>query len=76
MKFKMKRKYIIPEMNVESFSASSSILAGSPNPTGKGEYNVGEDGHGGTTGGGISGSDGSNLTQKSKQFDAWSSWDE
>lgn len=76
MKFKMKRKYIIPEMNVESFSASSSILAGSPNPTGKGEYNVGEDGHGGTTGGGISDSDGSHLTQKSKQFDAWSSWDE
>ena len=34
MKFKMKRKYIIPEMNVESFSASSSILAGSPNQTG------------------------------------------
>ena len=76
MKFKMKRKYIIPEMNVESFSASSSILAGSPNPTGKGEYNVGEDGHDGTTGGGISGSDGDGLTQCSKQFDAWSSWDE
>lgn len=74
MKFKMKRKYIIPEMNVESFSASSSILAGSPNPTGKGEYNVG--GEGQTTGGGISGSDGRDLTQKSKQFDAWSSWDE
>lgn len=76
MKFKMKRKYIIPEMNVESFSASSSILAGSPNHTGEGEYNVGEDGHGGTTGGGISGSDGGGLTQHSKQFDAWSSWDE
>ena len=49
MKFKMKRKYIIPEMNVESFSASSSS---------------------------ISGSDGDGLTQCSKQFDAWSSWDE
>lgn len=76
MKFKMKRKYIIPEMNVESFSASSSILAGSPNQTGEGKYNVGEDGHGGTTGGGISGSGGGGLIQHSKQFDAWSSWDE
>ena len=76
MKFKMKRKYIIPEMNVESFSASSSTLAGSPNPTGEGKYNVGEDGHGGTTEGGISGSSGGGLIQRSKQFDAWSSWDE
>lgn len=76
MKFKMKRKYIIPEMNVESFSASSSILAGSPNQTGEGKYNVGEDGHGGTTGGGISGSGGGGLIQHSKQFDAWASWDE
>lgn len=76
MKFKMKRKYIIPEMNVESFSASSSILAGSPNQTGEGKYNVGGDGQGGTTGGGISGSDGGGLIQHSKQFDAWSSWDE
>ena len=76
MKFKMKRKYIIPEMNVESFSASSSILAGSPNQTGEGKYNVGGDGQGGTTGGGISGSSGDNLTQCSKQFDAWASWDE
>ena len=58
------------------FPASSSILAGSPNPTGKGEYNVGGDGQGGTTGGGISGSGGGGLTQHSKQFDAWSSWDE
>lgn len=76
MKFKMKRKYIIPEMNVESFSASSSILAGSPNQTGDGKYNVGGDGQGGTKEGGISGSDGGGLTQHSKQFDAWSSWDE
>lgn len=76
MKFKMKRKYIIPEVNVESFSASLSILAGSPNPTGKGEYNVGGEGQGGTTGGGISGSGGGGLIQHSKQFDAWSSWDE
>lgn len=76
MKFKMKRKYIIPEMNVESFSASSSILAGSPNHTGEGEYNVGGNGHGGTTGGGISCSAGDGLIQHSKQFDAWSSWDE
>lgn len=75
MKFKMKRKYIIPEMNVESFSASSSILAGSPNPTGEGEYNVGGDGHDGTQGG-ISSSGGGGLIQHSKQFDAWSSWDE
>ena len=74
MKFKMKRKYIIPEMNVESFSASSSILAGSPSQTGKGEYNVG--GEEKRTGGGISGSDGGGLIQHSKQFDAWASWDE
>lgn len=76
MKFKMKRKYIIPEVNVESFSASSSILAGSPNQTGEGKYNVGGDGQGGTREGGISGSDGGGLIQHSKQFDAWSSWDE
>lgn len=76
MKFKMKRKYIIPEMNVESFSASSSILAGSPDQTGEGKYNVGGDGQGGTREGGISGSDGGGLIQRSKQFDAWSSWDE
>lgn len=76
MKFKMKRKYIIPEMNVESFSASSSILAGSPNQTGEGGYNVGGKGQPGTTEGGISGSGGVDLTQHSKQFDAWSSWDE
>lgn len=76
MKFKMKRKYIIPEMNVESFSASSSILAGSPNQTGKGEYNAGDGQDHRTTEGGISGSDGSGLIQHSKQFDAWSSWDE
>ena len=74
MKFKMKRKYIIPEMNVESFSASSSILAGSPSQTGKGEYNVG--GEEKRTGGGISGSGGGGLIQHSKQFDAWASWDE
>lgn len=76
MKFKMKRKYIIPEMNVESFSASSSILAGSPNQTGEGGYSVGGKGHPGTKDGSISGSDGDGLTQKSKQFDAWASWDE
>lgn len=76
MKFKMKRKYIIPEMNVESFSASSSILAGSPDQTGEGKYNVGGDGQVGTREGGISGSDGGGLIQHSKQFDAWSSWDE
>ena len=76
MKFKMKRKYIIPEMNVESFSASSSILAGSLNQTGEGGYNVGGKDHPGTTEGSISGSGGSGLTQHSKQFDAWASWDE
>lgn len=76
MKFKMKRKYIIPEMNVESFSASSSILAGSPNQTGDGNYKAGDGQDHRTTEGGISGSDGRDLTQKSKQFDAWSSWDE
>lgn len=77
MKFKMKRKYIIPKMNVESFSASSSILAGSPNQTGKkGDYKAGDGQDHRTTEGGISGSDGNGLIQHSKQFDAWSSWDE
>lgn len=76
MRFKMKRKYIIPEMNVESFSASSSILAGSPNQTGEGNYAAGDGQDHRTTEGGISGSEGGGLIQHSKQFDAWSSWDE
>lgn len=73
----MKRKYIIPQMVVESFSASASFLAGSPGQTGDGEYNAGDgSGSGGSTSGGISGSGGNGLIQRSKQFDAWSSWDE
>lgn len=83
MNFKMKRKYIIPKMMVESFSASSSILAGSldPNPTGGGEYNAGDrdgtgSGSGSSTSGNISGSSGGGLKQHSKQFDAWTTWDE
>lgn len=81
MNFKMKRKYIIPKMMVESFSASSSILVGSPDPTEGGEYNAGESdgtgsGSGSSISGGISGSGGGGLKQHSKQYDAWTTWDE
>lgn len=73
----MKRKYIIPQMVVESFSASASFLAGSPSQTGEGEYNAGDvSGSEGSTSGGISGSGGNGLIQRSKQFDAWTTWDE
>lgn len=78
----MKRKYIIPQMTIEAFAASSSILAGSPSGnegTGGGGYNAGDGTSTGTsTTGDVSGTGTKNpgLMQHSKQFDAWSTWDE
>lgn len=72
----MKNKYIAPRMWVNQIDCLTQFLAGSPR-SGSGLSHVGAEESDNHEESGIGASSGSSgLTQCSKGFDAWSSWDE
>lgn len=70
----MKKIYIVPQMCIIKHVCTTALLDAS-DPNKGGNYNVGGGGGSDESGGTGSGS-GSGLTQHSKIYNAWSSWDE
>lgn len=70
----MKNKYVIPQIWITKSDCLTHFLAGSGPSSGSGQSIVGKDEK--QTESEIKPVGGGNLTQHSKQFDAWSSWDE
>lgn len=70
----MRNKYIIPQIWITKSDCLTHFLAGSGSGSGQGV--IGNDSDNNQHTPEIKPGDGNGLIQKSKQFDAWSSWDE